>query len=237
MSKNVELCFALVLVMVATAQPAASQPPREDRSVVVTTGEGVVKRAPDRAWVSVAAESRAKTPQEAQQQNARAITAVMEKLKAAGLPADAIQTTAIDLQPEYDYTDNRQRLRGYVARNSVEVRVDTLDKLGDIIDSVVSAGATSISGVRFDLQKREAAEREALQLAVRDARERARAAAEAAQTQIDRIVRIEEHRLPQNPPPRPMMAMRAEMAQAPSTPVAPGEIEIRTSVTLTVAIK
>ena len=117
-------------------------------------GEGVVKRAPDRAWVTIAAESRAKTPGEAQKLNADAMSAVMQKLKGVGLPAEAIRTAAYELRPEFDYANNRQTLRGYVARNAVEVRVDDLPKLGEVLDVAVGAGATSVSGIRFDLKDR-----------------------------------------------------------------------------------
>ena len=103
-------------------------------------------------------------------------------------------------------------------------------------NAAVASGATTVRGVRFDLRDRSGAEREALKLAVADARERAAAAAAGAGLTVDRIVRIEEERA-RIVEPRPMMAMRAEMAQDAVTPVAPGELEIRASVTLTVAVK
>lgn len=226
-----------ILLALLVSTPVFAQQAAPETPVVVTSGEAVVKRAPDRAYVTISAESRAKTPGDAQTQNAAAMSSVVGKLKAAGIPAEAIQTTAIDLQPEFDYHEGRQTLRGYVARNSVEVRVDALPKLGEIIDASVGAGATRVSSVRFDLKDRDAAEREALKLAVADARARAEAAAAGAGMALGRVIRIEEHRQGVIPPPRPMMAMRAEMAQEPSTPVAPGELEIRASVTLTVEVK
>ena len=230
------LAPAVLILSLAHAPAWAQQTSQPDTPVVVASGEAVVKRAPDRAWVTIAAESRAKTPAAAQQQNAAAMSAVMEKLKAAGIPADAIQTRAIDLQPEFDYQDGRQTLRGYVARNSVEVRVDALDRLGEIIDASVGSGASRVSGVHFDLRDRASAEREALKLAVADARERAAAAAAGAGLQIARVLRIEEHRAMPGPP-QPMMTMRAEMAQDRATPVAPGELEITARVTLTAEVK
>lgn len=226
-----------VVSMVLLVTPAArAQQQVPETPAVVTKGESVVKRAPDRAFVTIAAESRAKTPGAAQEQNAAAMSAVVEKLRSAGIPSEAIQTTAIDLQPEFDYHEGKQTLRGYVARNSIDVRVDTLSKLGEIIDMAVGTGATRIGGVRFDLKDREAAEREALRLAVADARERAAAAAAGAGMQLGRVLRVEEEGAETIPPPRPMV-MRAEMAQDVSTPVSPGEIEIRASVTLTVELK
>jgi uncharacterized protein YggE len=165
------------------------------------------------------------------------MSAVMQKIKGAGLPGDAVRTTAYDLQPEFDYANGRQSLRDYVARNALEVRIDDVTRVGEILDLAVGSGATSVSGVRFDLQDRGAAEREALRLAVADARRRADAGAAGANVKVDRIIRIEEQRSPP-PEPRPMMmAMRAESAGAGQPPISPGEIEIKVTVTLTAAIK
>lgn len=227
---------ALVALMFATTASAQTPPPA-DGSVAVTIGEGIVKRAPDRAWVTIAAESRAKTPAEVQKLNADAMSAVMQKLKGVGLPAEAIRTAAYELRPEFDYANNRQTLRGYVARNAVEVRVDDLPKLGEVLDLAVGAGATSVSGIRFDLKDRTSTEQAALQRAVADARAQADTAAQAAGMKVERVVRIEVHRDASMPPPRPMMAMRAEMTASAEPPMAPGEMEIKATVTITVAIK
>jgi uncharacterized protein YggE len=226
----------LVFTLLVAAPAAAQQPPPPP--VIVTNGEGLVKRAPDRAWVTLGAESRARTAAEAQRLNTDAMTAVLGRIKAAGIPADAVQTTGYNLQPEFDYANGKQTLRGYVARNQVQVRVDTLAKTGDVITAAVATGATNVSGVRFDLKDRDGAEREALRLAVRDARGRADAAASGGGLTIERVIRIEEQReMTDGPRPLQMnMAMMESRAQA-SVPVEAGEIEVRARVTLTVAIR
>ncbi len=231
------LCSSSLLVLALAAPLAAQQPPAPP--VIVTIGEGIVKQAPDRAWVSIAAVSRARNPQDAQRMNAEAMTAVIEKIRAAGIAADAIQTTGYNLQPEFDYANGKQTLRGYVATNQVQVRVDALAKTGDVIAAAVATGATAVSGVRFDLKDRDTVEREALRLAVRDARRRADAAASGASVQIDRVIRIEELRDQVGPPmPMQMAMMRSEApAAAPATPIEAGEIEVRSRVTMTVAIR
>lgn len=234
------LSTILLPLMLSSAlqAPTATVPTQSEGPVVVTTGEGVVKLAPDRLWVSIAAESRAKSPKEAQRANADAMKAVLDRLKTLGLPDDAIRTSGYDLQPEFDYNNGRQTLRGYVARNSVEVRVDDVTRAGDVLDAAVGSGATNVSGVRFDLKDRSAAEREALRSAVADARRRADSAAAGAGMKVDRVVRIEEHRS-MSPEPRPMiMARQSMVADAAGTPpIVPGEIEVRVSVTLTSSIK
>ena len=217
------LALTLIIGTIAAVRAQAQQPSQPPSpSVIVTTGEGVVKRAPDRAWVTIGAENRARTPQEAQQAN-----------------ADAIRTTGFVLQPEFDFQNGKQTLRDYVARNQVQVRVDAIDKAGDVIGAAVATGATNVSNVQFDLKDRVAAEREALRLAVQDARQRADAAAAGAGVQIDRVLRVEEQREGVVAPrPMPMAMARAGggMADA-SVPLETGEIEVRAHVTLTVAIR
>jgi uncharacterized protein YggE len=222
-----------ITVMAQTATPPA---PNEG-PVVITTGEGIVKRAPDRVWVSVSAESRSKAPKDAQRANAEAMKAVLDKLTALGLPADAIRTSGYDLQPEFDYANGRQTIRDYIARNAVEIRVDDVSRAGAVLDAAVGSGATSVSGVRFDLKDRSAAEREALRKAVGDARGRADAAAGGAGMRVDRVLRIEEQRV-MIPEPRPMVLGRqAMMAEAAQPPIVAGEIEVRVTVTMTSALK
>jgi uncharacterized protein YggE len=226
----------MLVVAVQTPTPAPASP--NEGPVVITTGEGVVKQAPDRLWVSIAAESRSKTPKDAQRANADAMKTVLDRVKGLGLPDDAIRTTGYDLQPEFDFANGKQTLRGWLARNSIEVRVDDIARAGDVLDAAVASGATNVSGVRFDLKDRSSAEREALRIAVADARRRADSAAAGAGMKVDRVLRIEEHR-GMTPEPRPMMmarqSMMADSAGAP--PIVAGEIEVRVSVTLTSSIK
>jgi uncharacterized protein YggE len=206
--------------------------------VIVTTGQAELKMAPDRAWVTIVAESRSKDPKEAQRLNVAAMTAVMEKLKGMNLGTDAFQTTTFELRPEFDHDRGKQILRGYLARNAIEVRVDDIARAGDVLGTAVESGATSVGGLRFDLKDRDAAEREALRLAVRDARGRADAAASGAGVQIARVQKVEEQRMGPEPP-RPMMRQMpmesAAVDMAP--PITPGTIEIRSTVTMTVLIR
>jgi uncharacterized protein YggE len=222
----------------AHAGPTQESAQRDARRepVVVTTGSAVLKRTPDRAFVNIGAEARAVAPKAAQAQNAKTMTAVRERLKAFGIPDQAIETRGLDLQPEFDYSDGRQKLRGYVARNILEVRLDDVTRVGEVIDASVEAGANAIHDVRFDLKDRSGVEREALKAAVVDALARASALASGAGKTVDRIVTIEEHRAEVIPMQRSVMFAQADAARA-QTPVAPGEVEIRATVTVTAAIK
>ncbi len=228
-----------VSLLLAGGVPAAAQSAAGEANspALVTIGDGLVRRAPDRAYVSIAVETRAKTPREAQAQNADLMTSVQQRLRAANLPQDAVRTLRYGVEPEFDYVNGRSVLRGYLARNTIEVRLDDLNRVGEVVDLATTAGATSIGDVRFDLKDREAAEREALGRAVADARAKAETMATAAGRTIQAIWRIVEQASAE-PGPRPVFrAMAAGApAQAP-TPISAGDIEIRARVSLTALIK
>ena len=227
-----------VCLLFACATAVFAQTSAPSSNVIVTQGEAIVKRAPDRAWLTVATEARDPRAAEARKRNAEAMTTVQAALKGAGVPADALRTLGVSVSPEYDYNNGRSTLRGYVARNQVEVRVDSLDRLSDVIDAVNAPKtiAISIQGPRFDLKDERGARNEALRAAVEDAMSRAQAIAAGAKRSLGAIVRIEESSTTSMPPPMPMMRMAAAPAAEASTPVSAGEIEVQGRVTVTVEI-
>jgi uncharacterized protein YggE len=229
--------MALVL-LIGTSVAEAQQPTTPVEPVVVTSGQGVVFAVPDRAWITISAESRAPSPKEAQRLNAEAMRPVQDKLRAAGIPAEAIRTLAYDVQYEWDFVNGKRVGRGYVARNTIEVRVDAIDRVGELLEVAASSGATALGGIRFDLKEQAKLEREALRLAVLDARAKADAAAAGAGRSIDRILKVEEQGVEVPPMPVRMMRQTAQAAAVDSTPpIATGQMEIRARATVTVALK
>ena len=141
---------ALVLCVEGRAAAAQTPPANLDVPLIVTTGEAVIHRAPDQAFVTVSVEMRARNPRDAQRQNAETMTAVERAIIANGIPKDALRTLGYNIQQEFDFVDGRRVSRGYVARNAIEIRVDAIDRTGEVIDAAVQAGATSVSSIRFD---------------------------------------------------------------------------------------
>jgi hypothetical protein len=115
--------------------------------------------------------------------------------------------------------------------NQVTARVRELDRLGAILDALVSAGANSINGPSFDLADPDQLLGEARDAAVADALAKAKRYAAAAGVQLGKIIAIEEGGV--FAPPRPMM--RAE-AMAADVPIEPGQTELSASVTITFAL-
>ena len=225
----------LVLALPALAAGQAVPPAQSTEPTVVVAGEGVVHAVPDRAWITVGAESRASSAREAQRRNTELMTPVLDKLRAAGLPADAIRTVGYDVQYEWDFVNNKRVGRGYVARNTVEARVDAIDRVGEFLEIAAGSGATSLGGVRFDLKNRAQLQKEALKLAVEDARGKAEAVAAAAGRGVNRILQIAEQ-AGGDDTPRPMFRQMAAAADT-GPPISVGQIDVTATVRLTVLLK
>jgi len=206
---------------------------------VVTNGEATIKRAPDQAWLSIATETRDTRADDARRKSAETMTTIQTKLLETGLPTDAIRTTGYRLTPETEWKNGRGTVKGYLVRNQIEVRVDKLDKLGDVIDTANATRDTalSISGPRFALKDEKTVETEALQLAVQAALTRAKAIATGAGKTLGEIVRIEEQNLGHIREPFIMRTMSARSEEAAETPIVPGDIEVRVMVVLTAELR
>lgn len=226
------LLMSGLLAAPAVAQQAIGMPASASIS---TEGRASAKVAPDVAWITVTAESRALKTADAQKQNAAAIESLRAALKQAGVPDDAVKTRSYSLEPQMQYTDGRSKVIGYVARQALEIRIDDLSRIGTAIDAAGASGATSISDIRFDVKDRASIERRLLGEAVKDGMQRVTAMAVGAGVELLRIWRIDEQRFSDNGP-RPMYAAMAGKMDAP-TSISPGDLEIRAQVSLTVLLK
>ena len=231
------LTSVLLAGLVAPAVAQQPQPQRPDR-VINVNATGTVQREPEKAVITVAVESSAPTAQAAAQANARKMDAVFAALRRVGIVPPKVRTTAYELHPEYaqptrDNPNPTPRVVGYRAINMVLVEVDTIAKVGTVIDATVSSGANRIHNLSFELRDSEAARLEALKLATAKARNEAEVLAAATGQRLGPPVSISSSSYFE--PRQYRMDMRAEVAMAP--PPAPTPIEAGTlTITATVNI-
>ncbi len=185
---------------------------------------GEVKVTPDRATIQISVQTKAPTAAVAAAQNATRQKAVIDALRAMGIPADKISTTGYNVMPEHRYEQNREPvIIGYTVVNTVSVEVTDLTMVGRIIDTSISKGANMISSLSFYAANTEAARREAIAMAIRTARLDADAAARAAGGSVGGLLEVSVGAY--FPPPRPydVMAQARVAAVAADTPIQPGD--------------
>ena len=222
-----------IAAFVASGGPVfADDVPRQ----IVVTGEGRIDAAPDLATVTLGVSSDAESARQAIDANSTAMAAVLANLKAAGIADRDLQTSNFSVSPRFDYSrsNGTGEIVGFVAQNTLSVRVRDLSGLGDILDAVADEGANTFQGLSFGLQEPGPVEDEARKAAVAEARRKAVLYAEAAGVTLGPLMTLSEQggMVPQ---PK-MMTMQMERAASDAVPIASGELTITSTVTLVYGI-
>lgn len=219
----------IALAAGSTSLAAQEQRPTVPQIVVNATGE--VRVAPDRATISIGVQSRATTAAAAASANATKQKAIIDAIKARGVPAEQITTSGFNVIPETRYDREGQaapRTTSYLVINQVTVELKRVDLAGPMIDAALGAGANQINSLSFGVQNADSARRAALTIAVGKARADAEAIARAAGGSLGSMIEMIAGDFA-----RPPMPMRMEMAMqkaADATPVEPGLETIGASV-------
>lgn len=207
----------------ATETPAQETRPQTPQIVVSASGE--VKVSPDKASIQIGVQSRAPTAAAASQANAQKQRAVIDAIKARGIPADQISTSSFNVIPETRYDREGQqapRTTSYLVMNSVNVELKRVDLVGAVIDAALAAGANQVNSLNFGVQSADSARRAALAIAVAKARADAEVIARAAGGTLGSLIELIANETSVRPP-MPYMRDMAVMAKAAeSTPVEPG---------------
>lgn len=224
---------ALLSVSPATAQQAQTVPAiAGTRLDIVATGE--VNAVPDIATIGAGVVTQAPTAAGAMADNGRRTAATVAAIRKAGVADRDIQTTAVNLNPQYRYVENQPPvIIGYQASSRISVRFRDIKAAGPILDSLVAAGANQIDGPAFSIDKPAPLLDEARIKAIMTAKSRAALYAKAAGLQVRRIVAISEGSadMPTSPP-MPMLMMRAQAKEA-DTSIEAGEQRLSISLSVT----
>jgi uncharacterized protein len=222
--------------LVAIQVPSGAQTASSDsqQRTITVTGSATLHAKPDQAIISLGVHTQAGSAQEAMDQNAAKMNAVLQALKQLGLGDADLATTNVSLNPMWSNTGNS--IVGYQAENSVDATVDDLSKVGATIDAAVAAGANLTGGITFRLSEQNQGMNDALADAVRDAKSKADAMAAAAAATVGTVVTIAQAH-PQEPIPFYGERVGFAAATDAATPVNTPTIENEVHVTVTWALQ
>ncbi|MGE8226564.1 MAG: SIMPL domain-containing protein [Stenotrophomonas sp.] len=221
------LSLALGASMTAHAQTVPTVV-ASDATLLNVSAQAEAHRVPDVATLSAGVVTQAADGNTAMRDNAVQMDKVMAAIKAAGIAERDIQTSGINLSPQYRYAENEApKITGYQANNTVSLKVRDITKLGKVLDSLAAQGANQINGPSFEIDQPEPVYDEARLAALKKAQARAETYAKSLGLRVRRIVSISEGNQG-GFRPMPMMAMaagrsaKAEM----DTAVSPGETTV-----------
>jgi uncharacterized protein len=225
----------VAIVICAPAAPARAQqppgpPPPLPPARIIVTGSGSVTVPPDYAEIASGVTTKAKTAKEASDANTKAMAALNAALKSDGIAADDIQTLRFSVSPVYGPPQQNAppKLVGFSVANELGIKVHQIGKVGEILDSLIQAGATDSGSVQFLHSNTSQVLDQARQAAYSDARRKAELYAQSAGLKLGDAAWITEE--PDYAPALPM-AGRAYAMAAP-VPISAGADTLRMQITV-----
>lgn len=179
--KHTALALLATATLLGSVSPLFAADANVQRTVAVS-GEGEVQAEPDHALVTLGAEARKPKLDDARNEVAKTVDAVLKLTRDLKIDPKLVRSTRVNVQPEYNWeSSTRERtLIGYYVSRQVEVDLRDLDKLGQLLERATDLGVNQLGDPRLDSSKRRDLEREALGKAVADAHANAEAVAKAA---------------------------------------------------------
>ena len=168
---------------------------------ITVVGRGTVRITPDIATANIGVETSGPNVKKAIDEASETMAAVLKALTAAGEAEKDIQTAGFTVWADRSYgpvpvieegRDMGDQQITYRVNNNVRVIVRDLTKVGAVIDAAVEAGANSIYGVSFGIDKPEDLASEAREKAIADARAKAGELAALNGVQVGEVVSVSE---------------------------------------------
>lgn len=224
---------AVVLSLVAMMIAVTAATEQTDPATISVSGHAEVTSPPEVVDAVLAVETESTDVQDAQAQNRNRSAAVMDALRAAGIPEDRIETTDYRVQTitERDRDGVAQPTR-YRVTNQVTVEIEDIQTAGSILDTAVEAGANRIDSVTFDVtdETRQQLQDEAMQEAAGVAEQKAGSLADRLGVSVGTPVRVSESNYDIYRFESAYRGGAGDAAQAPSTQINPGDVTVSAQV-------
>ena len=185
------LVFAVVALATRATGQTTSKPDGPSRTITVSSLASITT-APDQAVITFSVRADSADSVAALNESSTIMNDVLAAMKALGIPERDMETTNINLSQQTINRGTPSESTAFVSTAGLEVTIDDFDRIGAAIRDGVAAGATSVRGVRFQVSDPAEAKRRALDAAVRSARAKADALAEAADASVTGVVQIRE---------------------------------------------
>lgn len=210
-------------------------------------GRAIRTVVPDTATIRIGVRKEAETEKEAQAEANRVINGTIEAMKALGIEEGRMKTGRYSITRKYGRSSigaasSWSRPTGYEASISLTVTVTDFDLINQALDIATDQGANDIGGVQFSLSNEAEIYQLALQDAIRAARAKADAMAEAAGVALIALISLRENGgyspvyFAAEADTASTYGSMGEAAQV-QTQIMPGEMEVSANVTMIYAVK
>ena len=197
----------------------AAIPVTQAGEYIEVSGQGVIEVMPDYANIHLTIKSTAKTLPEAKQRVDSAMMTLLSTASSLGINKDDIEASQIRNYPQYEWRKQERVLVGEQVSRPVTISLRDLDQHARLVHELMQIDGMHVHHTELRFNDRDALQRQALSKAVKHARSKADALAQAANARVERVLHIVEGNGGYNRPP--MLQARAMMESAKAPEPAP----------------
>lgn len=144
----------------------------EDCVSICVRGKSVLSVVPDKATIYAVIENMDTDMVKSKDLNYNAFDGVVQALKNSGAEDEQICMQHFNCLPSYDY-NNERTLQGYLTTTSFSVKVEQIEDIKTIIDTMTENGVTTICNIQYEVSTLEEEYSNALSSAFENARSKA----------------------------------------------------------------
>lgn len=197
-----------------------------DNNTLNLNGKGAVQVKPNIAVVSIGVVTEDKDLNTALKENTMKMSKVIDSLKGMGIAEKDIKTQSYNIELNYDYVEGKQIFKGYRVRNILSVTVRDINSVGNVINTAVDNGANIVNSINFTVSNPALYYREALNLAIKDAVEKAAVIEKSLKIVVNKTpIKVFEETYGYAPVETDGLMMKAAAPQ-----IMPGQTEITASI-------
>lgn len=174
----------------------------EVKNTITVSDSGEVYAKPDLALTTFSVVTEATTVVEAMAQNTEKMNAVINFVKGEGVADKDLKTTSFNISPRYEWHEEKdcsppcpsgkRVLVGYDVRQSLQVKIRDMEKIGQIIEGAAKAGVNQIGSLQFIIDQQDELKKQARGEAIKKAKAKAKELASQLGVSLVRITNFAE---------------------------------------------
>jgi uncharacterized protein YggE len=209
-----------------------------NQNSISVNGDGQVFTKPDTFIIEVVAQEKTKTTEEWFKAVTQKIGIVQKLMKDNGVLEKDIQSINIGINPNYSYDNGKTTIDGFNATHGLRIKIRKLESVDTILAGVSSIAGVQIQNTSYDLDNKTEFYKEARNLAIAKARQKAEEMAKATGISVGKVMSISESQNYVAPYANQMMKsnMMADSSNLGGS-ISIGQLEISTSVSINYEIQ
>ena len=160
------------------------------KAYISVTGEAKLEVMPDKVTIKIQAYALEKSAKLALEKVNVQVDSFIKKLKKSDFNAAKLDSSSVNVRPEYTYEKNKKLLVGYQATRDLSYVLIDLNRINSYIDLVVAAGIERISQLEYALQDPMKYNEQVRLLAVNDSKNKAKTVTKAYGAKLGKVYSI-----------------------------------------------